>query len=45
VWLADRFGWTLDYIDGLATDEAFEVIDVITSADKAHADNHKYHGK
>jgi len=39
VWLADRFGWTLEYIDSLATDEAAEIIDIMASSDKAAADN------
>jgi len=39
VWLADRFHWTLDYIDSLALDDAYEVIDIVTSSDKARSDN------
>jgi hypothetical protein len=41
VWLADRFGWTLDTIDSLPTDAAWEVIDIVSSHDKALADNAK----
>ena len=38
MWLADRFGWTLDYIDALPLDDAYEVRDIVTSYDKAGAD-------
>jgi len=38
VWLADRFHWTLDTIDALAVDDAYEVRDIVTSHDKALAD-------
>jgi len=35
----------LDYIDALPTDDAYEVIDIVTSADKAQADNARYRRK
>jgi len=38
VWLADRFHWTLDYIDALPVDDAYEVRDIVLSHDKAMAD-------
>ena len=37
-WLAERMGWTLDYIDQLPVMEAMEGIDVLKSRDKAFAD-------
>ena len=37
--MAQRFHWTLDVIDALALDDAYEVIDVALSIDKAHADD------
>ena len=39
MWLADRFGWTLAYIDSLAVDEAYEVVDIVNSSDRARNDN------
>lgn len=39
VWLAERFGWTFDYIDTLSLDDVYFAIGMINAADRAHADN------
>jgi len=41
VWLAERFKWTLEYVDALDTAEAYELLDITMSMDKAIVDNQK----
>lgn len=41
LWLAERFGWTLEYVDALDHTEVLRAIDILTSADKAMADNQR----
>jgi len=38
-WLAERFGWTLDYVDSLSHREAVAVIAITQAADEAFAAN------
>lgn len=35
--MCERFGWTLEYVDGMDVTSAIEVIDICQSADKAIA--------
>ncbi len=35
VFLADRFHWTLEYIDGLSWDDLFQVYAVLRGKEKA----------
>lgn len=37
VWLAERFGWSLEYVDALDLIEAFELVDICQSKDTAIA--------
>lgn len=37
VVLADRFGWTLDYIDGMDTWEVRRTLLILDARDRAHA--------
>ena len=41
VWMADRFNWTLDYVDSLDFVDSQEIIEVLQNADTAHAQNQK----
>jgi len=41
LWLADRMGWTLEYIDALDHAEAYEMIDILQQADVAQAQNQR----
>ena len=45
LWLCERFGWTLEYVDALDYLEVCEMIDVLTSGDKALADNRRRDAK
>ena len=37
LWLAERFGWTLEYCNDLDIHEVHEMIDILQSADLARA--------
>jgi hypothetical protein len=41
----DRFGWTLEYVDTMDACEAYRIIDIVQSADKAHADEQRKRSK
>jgi len=41
VFLADRFKWSLEYVDALDYAEAYDLIDIVKSMDKGFADNQK----
>ena len=43
--MCERFGWTLEYVDGMSVAEAIEVIDICQSADKAIAQERKKAGR
>ena len=37
MWLCERFGWSLEYVDGLGLTDAHQIIDIVQSRDNAFA--------
>ena len=41
VWLAERFGWTFDTIDGMGVVDAMRTVEIVQGHDKAIAAEHR----
>jgi len=41
LWIAERFGWSLEYTDALDWAEARKMIDILQSKDMAHKHNQR----